>query len=758
MRNEKSESGNPIPGYGSRHRKEWSDTGAAIFVVTITACMAAVPLIGNGYFYFSDDFQMMIMPVMLEIARQVTEWQMPFVTGRSWLGGAISAEYQYAIWNPVSVSLYVLMDRFGRLDQAAAFFSIFHLCLLSGGIFTLCRGFGIPRAGAVAAALAGGTSMWVVYWGQAWVNALVGIAWLPWASAALLLAYRRAFHVGPAAVVTALSLVSGWPYTAIALIVGAGIALAASLVLTGRFLACVRVVLAMGLGGAIAAPAYLPLLYFLLEASMRSHGASSDVLTAHFDTLLAVSLPIFPNVLKTFSGVERTAPSPPIHYVSWFILPVLANARWTALGLKDRRGGLGLGLVLVAAAFGLLSMYGAGWYFRWPFRLLPYYHIALAILAGWLMTRTMGDGQGVWNMGRTALAFAIPLALGFLNQSGMATDQAILLSWICVLVLLTRYFQRSWPEYWMAIPVVGHVTIFVYLTAVFPHNGMVPRWTPPVERQALPGIVDAPGMRQLALYQPPGWDASFGSGKALDDAFWSELMPGNTLLHHDVEAINGYSALDPRGLREAFCMDYIGASCPDAAKRILSPATSADGAAGLSLLDLTRVERVVAQRGLHAASFAAQAGSTWVRAGSGRHADVFVRREPLPPRPGSVSVQPPDVRLRLVERGPDREAYHLDKGHGGGRVVWARAWYPGYRAFLAGRPLEVEPVLGFLPSVVLPPGEGGELVLDYVPAGLRPGLAIAGIALALAGAFSIGSLLLKRERRAGEGVSVTAEG
>ena len=117
MRNEKSESGNPIPGYGSRHRKEWSDTGAAIFVVTITACMAAVPLIGNGYFYFSDDFQMMIMPVMLEIARQVTEWQMPFVTGRSWLGGAISAEYQYAIWNPVSVSLYVLMDRFGRLDK-----------------------------------------------------------------------------------------------------------------------------------------------------------------------------------------------------------------------------------------------------------------------------------------------------------------------------------------------------------------------------------------------------------------------------------------------------------------------------------------------------------------------------------------------------------------------------------------------------------------------------------------------------------------
>lgn len=176
--------------------------------------------------------------------------------------------------------------------------------------------------------------MWVVYWGQAWVNALVGIAWLPWASAALLLAYRRTLHVGPAAVATALALVSGWPYTAIALILGAGLGLATSLALTGRFLPCLRVVLAMGLGRR-RRPAFLPLLYFLLDASMRSHGASAGVLTAHFETLAAVSLPVFPNVLKTFGGVDRISPSPPIHYVSWFILPVLANANWAIL--KERR-------------------------------------------------------------------------------------------------------------------------------------------------------------------------------------------------------------------------------------------------------------------------------------------------------------------------------------------------------------------------------------------------------------------------------------
>jgi hypothetical protein len=306
----------------------------------------------------------------------------------------------------------------------------------------------------------------------------------------------------------------------------------------------------------------------------------------------------------------------------------------------------------------------------------------------------------------------------------------------------------------MVVPAVGHVTIFVYLTAIFPHNDFVPKWTPPVERLAPSGVMDAPKVRQLALYQSPGFDASFGTDRALSDAFWLELTPGNTPLYHNVEAINGYSALDARGLRETFCMDYIGASCPDVAKRLFS----IDKDTGLSLLDITRVDRVIAQRGLHAERFASEAGNAWVLAKSGAYGDVFVRREALPERPGNVSVLPAGVQMRLIERRPNRESYHVQEGYGGGRIIWARAWYPGYRASLSGRRLEVEPVLGLLPSIALPPGAGGELVLEYIPEGLELGLVIASVALGLAIALSIGCLVLNRKGRGRERASESVGG
>jgi hypothetical protein len=322
-------------------------------------------------------------------------------------------------------------------------------------------------------------------------------------------------------------------------------------------------------------------------------------------------------------------------------------------------------------------------------------------------------------------------------------NQITLLLWIGVLILLCQHLQKSSPRYWLVVPAVGHVAIFAYLTAIFPHNDFVPRWMPPVERPASPGIMDAPKVRQLALYQRPGLDASFGSGRAVGGAFWSEIMPGNMPLYHNVEAINGYSALDPRGLRETFCLEYIGASCPDVAKRLFS----VDRDTGLSLLDLTRVDRVVAQRGLHAERFASEAGQAWVLAKSGEYGDTFVRREALPERPGTVSVLPAGMRMRLIERQPNREAYHVQEGHGGGRIIWARAWYPGYRAFLSGHDLEVEPILGLLPSIVLPPSAGGELVLEYIPEGLQPGLVIASVALGLAIVLSVGGLILNRKGR-----------
>lgn len=409
----------------------WGDIGVAAAVAVVAASTAALPLIGNPYFYFADDFQTFFLPMFQEIARQLKGGYFPVMTDRTWYGGAILAEYQFAVFNPISLGLYALIDQFERLDRAATTYALFHVSLLAAGVFTLCRGLGIRRPEAAVAALVGSTSMWVIYWGaQTWICALVGIAWLPWALFLLLLAYRDTRLVTPAALVTALALVSGWPYTIVALMVVVVVSTVITLMFHGNGWRCLRVALALGLALALSAPAILPLWYYLSQSSRFEVGLHS-VFQADVDTLIAVGLPIFPDTWRVFSARLRTVSSPPMHYVSWFVPLVLVNADWK--GLRHKHWAPGLILVLVAVTFGVLSMFGAGWHFRMPFRLLPYYHIALAILAAWLITNVQNGQPKIWKIGRTAVALILPFSVAFFNVTSVDVRQVALL--LCIAAL-----------------------------------------------------------------------------------------------------------------------------------------------------------------------------------------------------------------------------------------------------------------------------------------------------------------------------------
>lgn len=140
----------------------WGDAAAGLLVGIGAASTAALPLLGNPYFYFADDFQTFFLPIFQEIARQLKSGHFPLMTDRTWYGGALLAEYQFAVFNPISLALYVVIDYFDRLDRAAAAYALFHISVLAGGIFTLCRGLRIGRPEAAVAALAGSTSMWVI--------------------------------------------------------------------------------------------------------------------------------------------------------------------------------------------------------------------------------------------------------------------------------------------------------------------------------------------------------------------------------------------------------------------------------------------------------------------------------------------------------------------------------------------------------------------------------------------------------------------
>ena len=64
-------------------------------------------------------------------------------------------------------------------------------------------------------------------------------------------------------------------------------------------------------------------------------------------------------------------------YVAWFAPLALANADWSQLRKSDATR-----LVVGAAGtFAVLSMFPAIWQFRCMFRLLPYYQLAVLVLA-----------------------------------------------------------------------------------------------------------------------------------------------------------------------------------------------------------------------------------------------------------------------------------------------------------------------------------------------------------------------------------------
>jgi hypothetical protein len=82
-----------------------------------------------------------------------------------------------------------------------------------------------------------------------------------------------------------------------------------------------------------------------------------------------------------------------------------------------------------------------------------------------------------------------------------------------------------------------------------------------------------------------------------------------------------------------------------------------------------------------------------------------------------------------------------------GVVLFSRAWYPGYRAFLDGKEIEVHSVNGLQPAVFIAPGARGTLALEFAPKSVRYGLFAACGAAGLAVVFPAGFECARRRRR-----------
>ncbi|MWV25924.1 hypothetical protein FVE89_28910 [Methylobacterium sp. 2A] len=690
----------------------------------LTACLAvataAVPLAHTPTFYFTDDYQAYFMPGFLEIARLIKAGELPFLSPRLFQGGAFLAEYQYALFNPVSLLLYLVLDGFARLDHAASFFALVHVGLLAGGTHALARLVGVSRPAAVLAGLTAATSGWIIYWGATnWIPGLVSTAWLTWAAAALIRAYRSPGSVPIAAGAVYLTIASGWPFSDAAIIagLGAGLPLAFWAGRDGR--SCVRTAVAAGLGGLLAAPSWMPLAAAIGTSSRQPEVLFHDMLSTPPAVLLAMGVPVWPETWLGFDGLKMHV-GPPAQYVSWWVPAALINASRARLNAPEGRG-VAL-LLAVTAVIALLAISPGVSQLRWPFRFLPYVQIGFTIVAAWCATRDR------WAPGRTLMLIAIGGAVALARDPDLLTLQLLLTALVGVAAVLALRAEGTTR---LALIAASHACIFAILTTVMPVNEQVGTWPAPMERAAYRAPSLPAGDTMLVLHDPDYHRTPMAP--EVWNALFTELPHSNTPLLTGTAVVGGYSPMPMRGFR-AICMWRGGATCPEAAGRLAHP----DPVTGASTLDLARVVRVAVERGPRADGFADVAGPGWTRR-SGVAAELFERVGGGSALPGTLSAGPPGFAVGAAAEGASSGRYAVSSPEGG-RVVWARAWYPGYAASWNGAPLTVEIVNDFLVSAVIPAG-GGVLSLRYVPAGLVPGLAVAALAaIALAG-------LMMRHRR-----------
>ncbi len=693
------------------------DVSSGILCAIAAVGIASFALLINRRFFYIDDYQTYFMPAVREIARLIQAGQLPFITDRLWQGGALLPEYQAAVLNPVSVSLYLLMSHMSDPAIAAAFFSLSHIALFASGTYFLCRTLGCEVRHSLVAGLVAPTSDWIMYWGAAnWVLALVSIGWMTWAAGMLIRSYSDEKWLIPAILAVALFFTCGWPFGIVAWLIASLIVFLWMFARPGRFVTWpnLRPWLAMMAGGLMAAPAILPMFPYL---AFSERPLDPGKWASNLASLSAVGLPFYATEWRGFwSRVEFV--KIPMIYVAWFVPLVLANADWRKLW----RGPVERVILILILSFAFLSMLPHMGQFRWMFRLLPYYNLLLVVLVALIFTRQRGD-EIRWTYFPTALALSFPvvLSIGQVPAAWLLYVSSGLLVLLLVAVSLAlRANRTAWLAYALAsqIAIVWAVNA-VYVRADYP--SFPNAWSVPFQ------LVDhketEPLRRRLALFEPardedPGAD------------FWRDFMPASTSLFSDTISVNGYSPYHSKSYRKNFCFVHLAAvACRDIVSRLVKHIEPT----GHNLLDLMRIDEVVVQDPKIAEQLLLLADGNWASSTLPTGTTVLRRSLDGESPPDPVSWQSEGVRTSMISHSPQQIV--MDVRNNSGRattIVLARAWYPGWSATMDGQPLKVVPLHGLMVSVEVPPDTAGRLTLVYWPDNFWLGMWIAALGLAMA--------------------------
>jgi hypothetical protein len=692
-----------------------SDLALGILAAAVAVAVAGLTLVVSRSFFLTDDYITYFRPGFQEIARILAHGQFPFLTDRLWNGGDLLQEYQYAVFNPVSLLLYAVIGRIGDPAAGAAVYSLAHIALLAGGTYALCRALGCLPRHAFLAGAAAPLSDWIFFWGATnWIPALVSLAWLVWAWALLIMAWRRRTYLPAAALAVTLTILSGWPFADFALLISTLVAARVLFVggLAGRMKQAAWPILALVSGGLMAMPALLPLASYAAFAQRpQVEGGWATDLTG----LLEFGMPFVQVRWGSFGSDTFDVVRQPIVYAAWFAPLALAGANWRSMA-ADRRVWIVLGAALGFAALSMISHIGL---LRWMFRMAPYYQLALIVAAAMALTKADEEGV-VWPFDRLALVIAAEVWLAFSQTRSMALIYLGVAYALGALAWLSTRFGGRRDSRWTALALATSVGVFG-LTVWNLTRGGYPQYPqawryPSTIKSSVDSTMAGPERLFVAHRPPPGIDPG--------GDYWSSYGVGNTSLYRAGASIGGYSPMSIPQYDDVICWVRRANSCND----VVLNALTLVAPTGRNILDLTGVGEVDIERPADAAAFAASAGSGWTRSALPAGGVKFER----PSREGQVTWASPGASGVTAEADLTRLVIDArNDASAPGTLVIARAWYPSWKATLNGAPVSAIPIDKTVIAIRLPPLSHGRLVLSFWPAGLTLGIVLAAIGAGL---------------------------
>jgi hypothetical protein len=521
----------------------------------------------------------------------------------------------------------------------------------------------------------------------------------------------------------------GFPYTVLMLVlVSAWLGLRA-LVGSRRWHAPLRLAPGWIVGLGLSAPAWIALLDYAPGSRRAVEVFPPQQWMVPFAAFPGFILPSWKVPWTLFGG--QVVPHVAIELACGFaVLVVLIGALATAARRVLPR--ISWELALAAVVLSICMLPSAGM-FRFSFRSLALLHVVVALAAAeayraWRGTPAVRFGNGG---GWALLLLAVVGSLGaMLPTNPLQHGWMLPITFACLALLWWIADRRAVREAWV-LPVVTFTALLASYLAV-PAHSTVAKFAFDENLNA-PAPLD-PQRLYLSLYHAPPENYR---GDQTGVWFGAVTRPGSTSMFARVHLVNGYTPVGPAGIARLLDLGTHGHINPPRVTEIVLPEGGSDG-----LLAKLGIDGIIVAGDF---TLPAPLPAGWQSVFRTWEGEVWHREVPLPHVRALADDGFGDATVDIIENSRQRVVATVTPAEPARpvRLVFSRAYFPGYRALVNGSSLAVTSLQGLAPTVELPAGTTGRVELIYRPRAVTLGGAIS----ALTAAVSLGAFGYLRRRR-----------